>query len=165
MDGITRANLAQDGAEFSDCGRYRYKLWRTWDDARLPVMFIMLNPATADATRNDPTIRRCIGFARDWGYGGVRVGNLFAWRTPYPAELRTVANPIGEKNDGALREMAGGSALVVAAWGVHGQWRDRAQAFRQTFSRPLHALGITKSGEPAHPLRLRRTCRPFLLDR
>ena len=128
-------------------------------------MFIMLNPATADATRNDPTIRRCIGFARDWGYGGVRVGNLFAWRTPYPEVLRAVTDPVGQENDGALQEMAGGSALVVAAWGVHGQWRDRARAFRDEFTHPLHALGITKAGEPAHPLRLRRTCRPFLLDR
>ena len=164
MDGITQAKLAQDGAEFSDCGRYRYKLWRTWDDARPPVLFIMLNPATADAKRNDPTIRRCIGFARDWGFGGVRVGNLFAWRTPYPEVLRSVTDPVGQDNDGALHEMAGGAALVVAAWGVHGAWRDRARAFRQTFSHPLHALGITKAGEPAHPLRLRRTCRPFLLE-
>jgi len=163
VDGITRAGLAQDGAEFSDCGRYRYKLWRVWDGTRPPVLFIMLNPATADATRNDPTIRRCIGFARDWGYGGVRVGNLFAWRTPYPYALRAAPEPIGEGNDRALRELAEGAALVVAAWGVHGAWRDRAQAFRQVFTHPLHALGITKSGEPAHPLRLRRTCTPFLL--
>ena len=164
MDGITRADLAQNGAEFSGCGRYRYKLWRTWDASQPPVMFIMLNPSTADATRNDPTIRRCIGFARDWGYGGVRVGNLFAWRTPYPQALRTAPEPIGAENDDALWELATGSALVIAAWGVHGQWRDRAQAFRQAFSHPLHALGITKAGEPAHPLRLRRTCKPFPLE-
>ena len=164
MDGITRADLAQDGAEFSDCGRYRYKLWRTWDASQPPVMFIMLNPSTADATNDDPTIRRCIGFARAWGFGGVRVGNLFGWRTPYPGVLRSVADPIGQANDGALHEMADGAALVVAAWGVHGAWQDRAQAFRQGFSHPLHALSITKAGEPAHPLRLRRTCRPFPLE-
>ena len=164
MDELTRGDFAQSGAEFSDCGRYRYKLWRTWDDSQPPVMFIMLNPSTADATINDPTIRRCIGFARAWGYGGVRVGNLFAWRTPYPQVLRSVADPIGQGNDGALHEMANGAALVVAAWGVHGAWGDRAQAFRQEFTHPLHALGITKSGDPAHPLRLRRTCRPFLLE-
>ena len=164
MAGITRADFAQDGAEFSDCGRYRYKLWRKWDGARPAVMFIMLNPATADAARNDPTIRRCIGFARDWGYGGVRVGNLFAWRTPYPEVLRSVADPIGRDNDDALHEMADGAALVVAAWGVHGAWRGRADAVRQQFAHRLHALGLTKSGEPAHPLRLRRDRTPFPLE-
>ncbi len=164
MNGAVPIDFVQSGAEFSACGRYRYKLWRTWDDSCPPVMFIMLNPSTADATQNDPTIRRCIGFARDWGYGGVRVGNLFAWRTPYPGALRSAPDPIGEDNDTALRDLAEGAALVVAAWGVHGAWQERAQAFCQEFSRPLHALGITKSGEPAHPLRLRRTCSPFPLE-
>ena len=157
-------DYVQSGAEFSACGRYRYKLWRVWDAAQPPVMFIMLNPSTADAKQNDPTIRRCIGFARDWGYGGVRVGNLYAWRTPYPSALRYAPDPIGKGNDTALHELAEGAALVVAAWGVHGAWLARAQAFRREFTRPLHALGITKSGEPAHPLRLRRTCRLFLLE-
>ena len=89
-DTVSNATLkkqTQSGADFSECGRYRYKLWRTWDDVRPVVMFIMLNPSTADATADDPTIRRCIGFAHDWGYGGVRVGNLFAWRTPYPQRV------------------------------------------------------------------------------
>ena len=164
MSGIATGEHMQSGARFSPCGQYRYALWRTWNAALPPVMFIMLNPSTADATHNDPTIRRCIGFARDWGYGGVRVGNLFAWRTPYPQVLRSVADPIGRKNDGALLDLADGAALVVAAWGVHGAWQERAQQFRQEFTQPLHALGITKAGEPAHPLRLRRTCRPFPLD-
>ena len=165
-DTVSDATLkrqTQSGADFSDCGRYRYKLWRTWDDIRPDVMFIMLNPSTADATADDPTIRRCIGFAHDWGYGGVRVGNLFAWRTPYPQALRSALDPIGRHNDSALCELAEGAALVVAAWGVHGMWLARAQTVRQRFTRPLHALGVTKSGEPAHPLRLRRTCTPFLL--
>ena len=167
-DTVSNATLkkqTQSGADFSECGRYRYKLWRLWDDTRPDVMFIMLNPSTADATADDPTIRRCIGFARAWGYGGVRVGNLFAWRTPYPQALRSAPDPIGRENDGALCELAEGAALVVAAWGVHGMWLARARTVRQRFTRPLHALGVTKSGEPAHPLRLRRTCTPFLLDR
>ena len=87
MSNATLKRQTQSGADFSECGRYRYKLWRTWDDIRPVVMFIMLNPSTADATADDPTIRRCIGFARAWGYGGVRVGNLFAWRTPYPQRV------------------------------------------------------------------------------
>jgi hypothetical protein len=165
VSNATLKKHTQSGADFSECGRYRYKLWRTWDDIRPVVMFIMLNPSTADATANDPTIRRCIGFAHDWGYGGVRVGNLFAWRTPYPQALRSALDPIGRHNDGALCELAEGAALVVAAWGVHGMWLARARTVRQRFTRPLHALGVTKSGEPAHPLRLRRTCTPFLLDR
>ena len=165
VNGTRGVGHVGSGAEFSSCGRYRYTLWRTWDAGAPPVMFVMLNPSTADAAQNDPTIRRCIGFARDWGYGGVRVGNLFAWRTPYPRALRSAPEPVGRDNDGALRELADGAALVIAAWGVHGAWRGRAQAFRQAFPRPLHALCITKSGEPAHPLRLRRACTPFPLER
>ena len=140
MSNATRIKHAQSGADFSDCGRYRYKLWRLWDDTRPEVMFIMLNPSTADATADDPTIRRCIGFARAWGYGGVRVGNLFAWRTPYPQALRSALDPIGRHNDSALCELAEGAALVVAAWGVHGMWLARSQTVRQRFTRPLHAL-------------------------
>ena len=163
MSGMAGDDPAQSGAEFSACGRYRYKLWRVWDVGLPPVMFIMLNPSTADATNDDPTIRRCIGFARDWGYGSVRVGNLFAWRTPYPSALRVALDPVGRENDGALLELANGAALVVAAWGIHGAWSGRGQIVRKRFSHRLHALGMTKSGEPAHPLRLRRTSRPFLL--
>ena len=125
------------GATATSCGG-------TWDDIRPVVMFIMLNPSTADATADDPTIRRCIGFTHDWGYGGVRVGNLFAWRTPYPQALRSALDPIGRHNDSALCELAEGAALVVAAWGVNGMWLARSQTIRQQFTRPLHALGVTK---------------------
>ncbi|TMF61888.1 MAG: DUF1643 domain-containing protein, partial [Chloroflexi bacterium] len=68
------------GATFSADRRYRYRLWRRWDGARPVVAFVMLNPSTADARRDDPTIRRCIGFAKSWGFGGVEVVNLFAYR-------------------------------------------------------------------------------------
>ncbi len=164
MSGMAGVDPTQSGAEFSACGRYRYKLWRVWDHTHPVIFFIMLNPSTADAENDDPTIRRCIRFARDWGYGGVRVGNLFAWRTPYPSALRVAPEPVGRENDNALLELAEGAALIVAAWGMHGAWGGRGQVVRKRFSDRLHALGMTKSGEPAHPLRLRRTSRPFLLE-
>ena len=88
--GTMGQGLTASGAVFSPCERYRYKLWRVWDPARPLgcVMFLMLNPSTATDTEDDPTIRRCIGYARSWGYGGLYVGNLFAYRATDPADLR-----------------------------------------------------------------------------
>lgn len=85
------------GAHFSRCRRYRYALWRQWQAAGPMLMLIGLNPSTADAERNDPTIRRCIGFAHDWGFGGVWVLNLFAWRATLPADLKAAADPVGPR--------------------------------------------------------------------
>lgn len=89
----------RSGANFSRCRRFRYALWREWDATLPAVMLIGLNPSTADANHNDPTIRRCIGFARDWGFGGVRVLNLFAFRATYPDDLKAAADPVGPRND------------------------------------------------------------------
>jgi hypothetical protein len=83
------------GATLSDCGRYRYRLWRRWADGPT-VLFVMLNPSTADADVDDPTIRRCIGFARSWGAGALEVVNLYAWRATQPAELKAAVGPVGE---------------------------------------------------------------------
>jgi len=145
------------GAAFSRDRRYRYRLWRRWDRSRPRIAFCMLNPSTADARRDDPTIRRCIGFARDWGYGGIEVVNIFALRATDPRDLRSARDPVGPRNDAFMLQAATESPVVIA-WGVHGALRDRAATALQLFGprARLLALGRTRSGAPRHPLYLRR---------
>jgi hypothetical protein len=152
-----------EGAQFSRDRRYRYRLWRRWDPNRPQIAFCMLNPSTADEHVDDPTIRRCIGFARDWGYGGVEIVNIFALRATNPRELRRAHDPIGRANNAHVIEVAQHSAAVVIAWGVHGALLARgAAAFRLLSPRArLLALGWTRAGEPRHPLYLRRDVRPI----
>ncbi|MBH9551425.1 DUF1643 domain-containing protein [Inhella gelatinilytica] len=144
-------------AALSRCRRYRYALWRRWDDTAPTVLFVMLNPSTADARQDDPTIRRCMGFAQAWGFGGLAVGNLFALRSPDPDDLRravTAGGPlaaIGPRNAGWLRRLAQESAQVVAAWGQHGELLHRGTAVARLFP-TLHCLGQTQAGHPRHPL-------------
>ena len=108
-------------AEISPCGLYRYSLTRKWEAWKGTVNFIMLNPSTADAQEDDPTIRRCIGFAKAWGYGGIVVTNLFAYRATNPKELKKVDKPFGEHNHLYQLEAAViSSELTVCAWGAHG---------------------------------------------
>ena len=122
----------------------------------------MLNPSTADERTDDPTIRRCIGFARDWGYGGVEIVNIFALRATDPRELRRARDPIGRMNDAHVAGAAKRSAAVVIAWGAHGALLARGAAALGLLSprARLLALGWTQAGEPRHPLYLRRDVRP-----
>lgn len=145
------------GAAFSRDGRYRYRLWRRWDRSRPAIAFCMLNPSTADARRDDPTIRRCIGFARRWGYGGVEVVNIFALRATDPRVLRSARDPIGPRNDAFMLRAAERSPVVIA-WGVHGTLRGRGATALRLFGprTRLLVLGRTRSGAPRHPLYLRR---------
>lgn len=140
---------------------YRYTLTRRWADG--PAMLVIgLNPSTADETVDDPTIRRCMRFARDWGYGGVLMGNLFAFRATDPRAMKTALDPVGERNDHWLWRLASLAGVVVAAWGAHGEHRGRAQAVVD--SRVLGSftvLGLTKDGHPRHPLYMRASCRPL----
>ena len=155
------------GAVFSDCGLYRLRLWRQWDAEGRSVNWIMLNPSTADADQDDPTVRRCIGYARSWGYGGIVVTNLFAFRATDPAELRRTEDPVGFNNDVELIGVAGASDLVVAAWGNHGAYRGRAHRVRQLLERAgisVHCLATTKTGQPVHPLYQRRDLTPIPLE-
>lgn len=159
------SRLTDSGAVFSPCGRYRYKLWRVWDPARPLgcVMFLMLNPSTATDAEDDPTIRRCSGYARSWGYGGLYVGNLFAYRATDPTELRRAADPVGPDNDRALLEMVAQCGLVVAAWSNHGaRYGRRVREVLGLVERPLYCLRSLRSGHPAHPLYQRRDIRPPL---
>jgi hypothetical protein len=137
---------------FSRCGTYRYALWRRWA-AGPQVLFVMLNPSTADKQRDDPTIRRCIGFAARWGYGAVAVGNLFAFRTPSPDVLRQAAHPVGRANDRWLERLAAESSRLIAAWGNEGALLGRDAQVRELLG-PLYALALTRRGQPRHPLYL-----------
>ena len=154
-DADTPPVTAERTATISPCGRYRYTLGRRWGDGPL-ACWVMLNPSTADATQDDPTVRRCIGFSKAWGYGGLVVVNLFAFRATDPAELlarRTLA--VGPDNDAAILAAAESSSVVVAAWGVHGTHLGRADAVTSLIRRAgysLRCLGRTKGGLPRHPL-------------
>jgi len=151
------ASLSASGASFD--GPYRYLLWRRWAEAA-SVLFVMLNPSTADAQRDDPTIRRCIGFARAWGFGGVEVVNLFAWRATDPRELRRAADPIGPANDRAITLAAARSHAILAAWGVHGALLDRdRQVTALLAGSRVRCLAHTGNGAPRHPLYDRATAR------
>lgn len=137
-------------AIISPCSNYRYALWRRWSHGP-QVLFVMLNPSTADATADDPTIRRCIGFAKAWGFGSLAVGNLFSFRTVSPRILRQSAEPIGKSNDLWLCKLKEESTMTIAAWGNHGTLRMRGHTVRSQFGE-LHSLGLTKAGQPRHPL-------------
>ena len=147
-------------AAITDCGRYRYALGRHWDEALPPVVFIGLNPSTADAEQDDPTIRRCIGFAKAWGFGGLVMLNLFAYRATQPADMMAAADPVGPQSDHYLTTLAS-RATVVAAWGANGTFRQRGEAVRAMLPR-LHYLRLTKGGQPQHPLYLPGDLRPVL---
>ncbi len=141
------------------CGVYRYLLWRQWNPEGPRVTFLMLNPSTADAASNDPTIRRCISFAQSWGYGSLEVVNLFAYRAVSPQALRGATDPVGPENDQYLLQAAARSACMVAAWGDGGHYQDRGRAVTAlliTHSYDLSCLGRTQSGCPRHPLYIRK---------
>lgn len=149
-------------AIISDDGLYRYELRRVWDDGTL-VNFVMLNPSTADADRDDPTIRRCIGFAARWGYSGIVVTNLYAYRATRPRDLWLAADPVGPSNDSHLAAAVEG-ASVVAAWGVNAR-PDRVADVLARIRRTneVSALGLTKDGHPRHPLYVRSDAEPVWL--
>lgn len=142
-------------ATFDATRRYRYRLSRVWDPAGRRVNFLMLNPSTADAFRLDPTVRRCVGFAKDWQAGSVEVTNAYSLRSTDPAGLRAVADPVGPGNDDAIVAAARAADLVVAAWGVHATYLDREAQLRRLLADAavtVHCLRVTKDGHPGHPL-------------
>ena len=149
------------GAVFSRDRRYRYRLWRRWDRARPLVAFVMLNPSTADGRCDDPTIRRCVAFARSWGFGGAEIVNLFAYRATDPRALLRVHDPVGRRNGRYLRSAVFRAALVVAAWGANTLvGHERAAALAALSPRRPRCLGVTRDGHPRHPLYLRSDVRP-----
>jgi hypothetical protein len=159
-------------ARISEDGRYRYALVRRWDfglsGSRPPAQFIMLNPSTADGELDDPTIRRCVGFARALDAGGVVVVNLYAYRATKPADLWLADDPVGPDADVYLSEVARRAVLedapLIAAWGSNAKPVRVAEALRVIercgATGRLTALGLTASGAPRHPLYLPATARP-----
>jgi len=146
-------------ALFDPARTYRYLLEHRWGSAA-PMVLVMLNPSTADATREDPTMRRALRFARREGCGGLIVVNLFALRATDPRDLRGHPDPVGPGNDWFIREHCTPGQLVIAAWGAHGRLlgRDRAvlALLREARAAAL-CLGVTAGGLPRHPLYLPRT--------
>jgi hypothetical protein len=155
--------LVESSAVLSDCRRYRYELRRRFADGPT-VLFIGLNPSTADEHADDPTIRRCLAFAKRWGYGQLVMANLYAWRCTDPRHLASAAeDPVGEmveverghwlnRNDVVLHRLAREADLRIAAWGAHlGPYVHRS-AEAMDLVGGLHVLGLTKGLAPRHPL-------------
>jgi len=149
--------MTESGARFSPCRRWRYLLWRRWDEAKPAANFLMLNPSTADELRLDPTCSRARDYAERWGYGALIVTNVFGWRATDPGKLKAAKDPVGRGNNAAIVRAAKDAAIVVCAWGNHGGFRDRSSnvlKLLQEINAPLHALRVNAGGEPAHPLYL-----------
>ena len=145
-------------AVLSDCGTYRYALMRRWAEGH-PLRFVMLNPSTADAEQDDPTIRRCIGFAKREGYAALIVLNLYAYRSTDPKALLTCADPVGPDNDRILRNhllsATEGHNPVVAAWGVNARPERVERVLNLWPGVDWRCLGMTKDRHPRHPLYVR----------
>ena len=137
-------------ARFSRCRQYRYTLKREWGDGDA-VMFVGLNPSTADHRIDDPTVRRCVGFAQRWGFGSLLLTNLFGFRSTDPSILPDIKDPVGPSNDRIIREVAKDATLIIVAWGSNGNLQQRDGQILEWLPDP-HCLGFTKSGCPRHPL-------------
>ena len=151
--------ICADGADLSDCGRYRYRLWRDLGNSKRRVCFLMLNASTAGALTNDPTVRRCIGFTRSFGHGWLDVANLFPLRSPHPEDVwsHEFSAEVLDRNAAAILRAASGAELVVAAWGtwstsVFEKQRDAVVELVRSAGVELYCVGKTADGSPCHPL-------------
>lgn len=155
------------GAVISKCGKFRYRLWRYWGVGGV-LVFIMLNPSTADALIDDATIRKCIGFARRHGFDGIEVLNLFAYRATHPADLRAAGYPRGPENDDHIRKVLKESPteVVFCGWGVNARKLTRPaevlEIIRSAGKLPM-ALRLTADGVPCHPLMLPYDVKPVYM--
>ena len=161
-----KLQYTSQNARFSRCGDYRYSLERKWQHPRQQarrVLFIGLNPSTADHRQDDPTIRRCVGFARDWGFSELEVVNLFAYRATYPSDLKQATDPVGKRNDYWIRRCHRIADLTIACWGNDGEFMQRADTVLAMLN-DLYCLNINRSSQPAHPLYQRADERPKTLQ-
>lgn len=159
---IERGN-EKSGAVFSDDERYRYRLWRCWDESKPRCNFLMLNPSTATHEVSDPTVTRALLYAQDWGYGALDVTNIHALRSTDPKELYRVGNPTGEHNDHFIEQVALKAGIVVCAWGQHGHFRDRGLRVRSKLGSAgvlLYYLRMGARYQPWHPLYLPKDLKP-----
>lgn len=155
------------GAIFSEDRLHRYALWRSFSTLLTTTpryaMFIGLNPSTADETNDDPTIRRCIDYTKRWGLDAYVMTNLFAYRATDPEVMKKAEDPVGPQNDRYLIELAKSAGIVIACWGNHGAFKDRAAHIKPLIPN-LQCLVLTKTGEPGHPLYLGKNLMPFSLE-
>lgn len=171
MQYLTETDLAGErGCILSDCGSYRYRLWREWDKSRPALAFLTLNPSTADHLADDATITRCTSRAIAGGFGRLEVANLFPLRATNPDELLIHQDPIGPKGrgisaDGAVMDVVSAAAMVICAWGTHPAAAARAKAVVRLIGmcgarNRLYHLGLNKNGSPKHPLYIAASTRP-----
>ena len=149
------------GAIFSTDNIYRYQLSRIWDDSKPKILFIMLNPSTADEFVEDPTIRRVVNYAKDWGYGGVYVGNLYAFRSTDPKGLKSIADPVGPENINHIQTLISLVDKVIYAWGNEQKEPDWLKKIVET----PYCIEISKKGIPKHPLYLKKCLIPQIYKR
>ena len=154
------------GAVFSEDKRYRYLLWRNWiPDNQRRLLWVMLNPSTANATHDDPTLASCRRISAHQGYGGLEIVNLFAYRTTDPQQLGSTCDPVGIENDECLELVVKAPTDIVVAWGELGVFRDRdcevLDLLSQNASGPLLCLGLLPNGCPRHPLYMPESTQPL----
>ena len=147
--------------DVSKDGKYRYQLSRTWDYSLPKVMFIMLNPSTATDTEDDKTLEKVVSYAKEWGYGSVLIGNLFAYRCKSADELSNVEEPVGEGNQNALKVMSEQAKTIVCAWG-NSKVSSTGNSL-DFISKPLHYLELSIDGTPKNPLYLKGNLIPQLV--
>lgn len=149
----TPQHVVNSAATISECGKYRYKLYRAWDTLLPPIVWIMLNPSTADALADDPTIRKCIAFSKRLGHGSLYVVNLFALRSTNPIKLCSAADPIGPENDATIRDVCRDRS-VIAAWGSNKMAKARSKDVGKLLAEAssVRCLRLTGGGMPWHPL-------------
>ena len=145
---------------FSPCRKYRYTLWRIWEDKKPYVMFIGLNPSIADDSIDDPTIRKCINYCKSWGFGGLYMLNLFSYISTDPDKIKDIQNPIGKENDSWLLKISKNATIVIAAWGNHGHLNQRSDDILNLIPN-MHCLKVNKTGYPAHPLYQKSNLKPI----
>lgn len=144
--------------------KYRYMLRRRWDEDGQRALFVMLNPSTADGSKDDPTIRSCVRLCQDWGHGGFEVVNLFGWRATNPKELTRISDPVGPKNDEIAKAAVNRCDIVIFAWGSNNMAFDQARDHRSLWGEITGAfcMGKTQNGSPKHPLYI-KTGTPLVL--
>lgn len=152
--------MINSGAVFSEDRKHRYVLIREWDLNKPSLMVVSLNPSTADEKKNDPTVRRCIGFAKKWGFGKLIMTNIFAFRATLPEDLFNSKNPIGNKNDYWLKKLSKKADKIVLAYGNHGKFKNRHNEILKIIDGP-YCIKKSKTGMPMHPLYLKYTKKPI----
>ena len=164
---IIVTNSINGSAIFDESRQYRYHLTRsriaTRHRSQKKLIFIMLNPSSADAEHDDPTLKACTQFAQGWGYSQLHIVNLFAYRTAQPAALTQISDPIGPENDHYLIHTATVADRIILAWGNWGLWLNRAQTVINLlgpYRHKLYYLKRNKTQQPCHPLYIRRTTQP-----